>query len=91
MAKAIVTMKLATTSPDVDMEQLTQNAQSCIKEHTTGDIRCEVEPMAFGLKALKVTFVVDEDESSTDTFESALGQLEGVQSVQTIDMRRALG
>ena len=54
-------------------------------------MKTEQEPIAFGLKALKITFVMDEDKGSTDPLEETLKNLDGVNSVETIDVRRAVG
>ena len=59
--------------------------------HKGGEIRKEVEDIAFGLKALKITFVMDESIGSADALEEQLKEIEGVKSVETIDVRRALG
>lgn len=45
------------------------------------------EPMAFGIKALMVTLVIDE-EKGTDAVETALSALEGVSSVQVASYDR---
>ena len=48
-------------------------------------------PVAFGLKALNVTFVMDEKKGSTDALEADLGVIEGVESVEVTDVRRTIG
>ena len=45
------------------------------------------EPMAFGIKALMVTIVIDEEKGS-DSTETALSALEGVSSVQVASYDR---
>ena len=47
------------------------------------------EPIAFGLKAVIVTFIFPE-EKEMDTLEESLAKIRDVNSVQIIDMRRAL-
>ena len=54
-------------------------------------MKFEEDPIGFGLNALKVTFVMDEEGGSTDKLEEDLKSIEGITSVEVIDMRRALG
>lgn len=93
MASVIVTMKIMPSSPDVDYDAITAAAVEKVDAYTgkDADKKTELEPIAFGLKAVKVTFVMDEDKGSTDALETSLGEIEGVQSVETADVRRALG
>ena len=54
-------------------------------------MKSEQEPIAFGLKALKITFAMDENKGSTDTLEEDINGIEGVNSVEVVDVRRAIG
>jgi elongation factor 1-beta len=93
MAKAVVTIKLMPESPDVDLKKIEHVASSKIDHFTgeTGEKRYVVEPIAFGLKALKITFVMDEKIGSTDSLEQAILEIDGVQSAEVVDVRRAIG
>ena len=92
MANAIVTIKLMPESPDVDMDALLVETKKLIAEFAgEGDTKDEIEPIAFGLKALKVTFVMDEALGSPDKLEETVGALPGVNSFEVVDVRRALG
>jgi len=96
MASVIVTIKIMPSSPDVDLDALydksTEKINSFIDEkHKNGEIRKELEPIGFGLTALKILFVMDENIGSTDKLEENIKSLEGVESVETTDVRRALG
>lgn len=48
----------------------------------------QVEPVAYGLKALKVTIVMDDKEGGPDMLEEALGQIAGVGGVSVSDLGR---
>ena len=92
MASVIVTMKIMPVSPEVDMEAL----ENSVKEKIIGfagktETKTEVEPIAFGLKALKIIFVMDEAVGSTEKLENQVAEIEGVNSVEVPDVRRALG
>ena len=92
MGKVIVTLKIMPESPDVDLDALDATIKTKITESTGDDeFKSEQEPIGFGLKALKITFIVDEDKGSTDALEEAIGTIDGVNSVEAIDVRRAMG
>lgn len=93
MAKAVVTLKIMPLDPSVDLKAIEHKASLKIDHFTKepGEKRYEIEPIAFGLKALKITFVMDEKIGSTDALEQDIGKLDGVNSVEVIDVRRAIG
>ncbi len=93
MAQAIVTLKIMPESPDVDLSGVQKEAETKIDAFVgeSGEKRAEEEPIAFGLKALKLTFVMDEAKGSTESLENEIAGLDGVQSVDVVDVRRALG
>jgi len=52
--------------------------------------RLEEEPIAFGLKALKFTKIVEDGEGAVDKVEDALGKVDNVKEVETIAVSRGL-
>jgi len=90
MGTAIIKMKIMPTSPDVDLGPIEEKAKEIISKDTPSQIQSEQEPIAFGLKALILTFTWDEDKSA-DEMEEALRTIENVKSAEVIDMRRAFG
>lgn len=92
MANAIVTVKIMPEDPSVDLEKVKAHALNDIEHYAgKGDTKVEIEPIAFGLKALKITFIVDEKLGSPEPLERKLEKIEGVNSVETVDVRRAIG
>lgn len=92
MAKAIVTIKIMPESPDIDLNALSVAAKEKIADFAgEGETREEIEPVAFGLKALKITFVMDEAKGSPEPVEKEIESIDGVNSVEVIDVRRAIG
>ncbi len=92
MADVILTFKIMPESPDVDLVAL----EALIKEKILafageGEIRVEVVPIAFGLNALNVVFVADEAQGGTESLEAEITELNGVNSVEVTDVRRAIG
>lgn len=96
MASVIVTLKIMPSSPEADLDKIYEESVKRIKEfvdekHKDGEFRKEIEPIGFGLKALKILFVMNEDIGSTDKLEEQIKQMEEVESVEAIDVRRAVG
>ena len=91
MANVVITLKVMPEGVDTNLEDLKKAVNSKIKKFSGGDSRIEIEPVAFGLKALKFTFVSDEKKGGTDELENQIINIEGVNSVNVIDVRRALG
>ena len=52
--------------------------------------RIEEEPIAFGLKAVKATFLVPEIDGKMDELEEKLNSIEHVGSVEIVGMSRSL-
>lgn len=91
MAQVILTFKIMPESPDVDLSLVKQKASDMISEFGGEVGKSEEQPIAFGLKALLLFVVMDESKGSTDSLEENLGKVEGVQSVEVTDVRRAIG
>lgn len=95
MATAVVTVKIMPESPEVNLEEVKGKVQAVIREFTGRDDpveqKVEIEPIAFGLKALKIIFTMDEEKGSPDVLEGKIVEIEGVQSFEVVDVRRAIG
>jgi len=90
MAKAIITVKLMMDSPETDISAVDAKAKEVIEAEGGEYGKSEIEPVAFGLKALNVILIADEALGS-DVFENKLAEIEGVSNAQVTDFRRALG
>ena len=92
MAQVIVTLKIMPESPEIDLVKIEHEAKAKVVDFSQNDeMKSEQEPIAFGLKALKIKFVMDENKGSTDALEESIKGIEGVNSVETVDVRRAVG
>ncbi len=96
MASIIVTLKIMPSAPETDLDKIYTHASKHIRDfvdqkHKDGEIRKQIEPIGFGLKALKVLFVMDENIGGTDKLEEQIKHIEGVESVEATDVRRAIG
>ncbi|MEA3430670.1 MAG: elongation factor 1-beta [Nanoarchaeota archaeon] len=92
MGTAIATITIMPVTPDVNLDDVQVKALEMIKAFA-GDreTKIEIEPIAFGLKALKILFVMDEDKGSPDIVAEKIIAIEGVQSAEVTDVRRAIG
>ena len=92
MANAIVTIKIMPISPEADLAKIEESAKEKIKTFAgEGETKTEEEPIAFGLKALKIIFVMDENKGSPDPLAEDINSLEEVNSAEVVDVRRAIG
>ncbi len=92
MANVVVTLKVMPESPSVNLVELFSNIEPIMKDFSGEEqFRKEEEPVAFGLKALKITFVMDENKGSTEEMEKKIEALDEVNSVDVVDVRRAVG
>jgi|TARA_Y100000310_G_scaffold334274_1_gene413726 elongation factor 1-beta len=92
MAQVVATIKIMPENPESDLSSIQDKAEEEIKKFAgETPIKAEQEPIAFGLKALKLTFVMDEDKGSTETLETDIKKIPGINSVETVDVRRAIG
>ena len=91
MVIAGVQFKILPENVDTDLEDVKVNLQKKLKT-LKGAIFNDFkeEPIAFGLKALVLTFALPESEE-VDLVQNELQKVKGVSSVQLIDYRRAVG
>ena len=90
MGTALLRIKLMPTSPEVNFEEIKEKAKVIVEKGKGRNCSFEEEPIAFGLKALIVSFDIDE-EQELEPVEEGLRNLENINSAQVIDMRRAFG
>ncbi len=90
MATAIITFKIMPVDPSIDLAAVEGTAKELIAK-AGGELgKVEIEPVAFGLNAIKLYVVIDE-KLGGDDIETALKGIQGVNSCEIIDFRRALG
>ena len=92
MASVVITIKIMPESPETDLKEIEKSSKEYIKSFTgETEIRVEEENIAFGLIALKITFVMNESKGNIDPLEDQLRNIDGVNSVEVIDVRRTIG
>lgn len=90
MGLAVVKMKLMPVSPDVNLDEIKKKAEKIINDAEAKGTKTEIEPIAFGLNALIIIFGWDE-EKDLEPLENSLKEIENVNSIEMIDIRRAIG
>lgn len=92
MADVIVKLKVMPSDPGADLLKIQQACEVEIKKFGAKVIHSvKQEPVAFGLKAVVIIFLIDEKISNMDVLEAAIKKIHEVQSAEIIDVRRALG
>jgi len=90
MSVAAVKIKIMPDSPETDMMKIERNVKSVLEKDGVKNPKFEIQPIAFGLKALVIMFGWPE-EKPLEGLEEKLGRIKEVSSVQVIDIRRAIG
>ena len=89
MGKVIVTARLMPDRPDTNLDEIGKVAKTIIEK--SGEFgRMEIQPIAFGLKAVVLYFVIPEKEGGTEEIEKSLSEIPHVHSIEIVDVRRAL-
>lgn len=90
MVMAFIKMKIMPESPESDLEGIRSECEKKFASVGAKVHSVEIEPIAFGLKALIFTISWPE-EKEQNTVEEAIKSVKNVQSAEIIDFRRAFG
>ena len=90
MSVVAVKIKIMPDSPEADMMKIEKNVKVILEKNGVKNPKFEVQPIAFGLKALIMMFGWPEDKQ-LEELEEKLKRTKSVSSVQVIDIRRAIG
>ena len=92
MASVVVTLRVMPNNPNVDLSKIEVDAKKEIVGFCDSkEFKTQIVPVAFGLKSLNILFVMDESIGSTEELERKISQIDGVESVEVTDVRRAVG
>ncbi|MHA2027100.1 MAG: elongation factor 1-beta [Candidatus Thorarchaeota archaeon] len=81
MARVVMTLRIMPDGVEVDLDDLLERIKTAIPEET--DLGAtETQPVAFGLKALRMNLSRDESLGGTDDIEAAISAVEGVSQVE---------
>jgi len=82
MGKVAAAYNLMPEDPDYPVENITDAIPDSIPDGVKMSA-FEVKPLAFGLKVIEATFVMQDEEGIVDKLEEALNVIPGIQSVET--------
>jgi len=87
MGIAGIKIKIMPSSPNVNIGTIKTKAQDIVKTNGGRNRDYEIEPIAFGLKAV-IAFFEWPEEKELESLEEQLKAIENVNSIQVIDMRK---
>ena len=88
MGEVAAKIKIMPKSVDTNLVELKEMIKCAIP--VGADLHGEIieEPIAFGLKALIVTLIVNDREGGTEAVEEAFAKVSGVENVQVLELYR---
>ncbi|MDK2892252.1 elongation factor 1-beta [Methanohalophilus sp.] len=87
MGDVAATIKIMPESVDTDLDAIKEKIVEVLPEGAEL-YGSEIEPVAFGLKALKVVILVGDLEGGTESVEEAINNIDGVESLQVVELGR---
>ena len=90
MGVTAVKIKIMPTSPETDLKKLEANVKEVLEKNSIQNPQFEIQPIAFGLKAI-ITMFGWPEEKDLDPLEEEMKKIPEVNSVDVIDIRRAIG
>lgn len=92
MGQLIITIKIMPKSPELDLNEIEKNTKEIIIKYVgEGEMRVSQEPLAFGLSSLNIIFVMNEADNKLNEIEEEVAKIEGVNSIEVTDVRKAIG
>lgn len=93
MANAIVTMRIMPEGLEVDLEKVATKAEAKIDAFVGKHMEKQVsfQPVAFGLKAVEIMFMMNEALGSPDVVADSIATIDGVQNAEVTNVTRAMG
>ena len=91
LANVVITLRIMPIGVETNLAKIEKSVLEKIRNYTNNKtIKSEQEPIAFGLKALKIIFTADENKS-LEMLENSIKENPDIASVLAIDVRRAIG
>ncbi len=87
MGEVFLKYRIMPEGADTDLDALQQAIKAALPEFASMQ-NCEAKPFAFGMKALEIGFVVEDEEGNNDKVEAAVSGVEHVQGVDLLEMGR---
>ncbi len=82
-----VKIKIMPVSPEVNLKEIEKKVKELIEKNNGINRKYEIEPVAFGLRAL-IAFFEWPEEKELEPLEEKVKKIKDVSSIQIIDMRK---
>lgn len=83
----VVNLRIMPTDTEVDFEPIKRELEKIVSKY--GRIhKTELKPVAFGLNSLEVLILLNDDRGGMEKIESRINELDGVGSVEVVDINR---
>ena len=87
MGQVLVTFEIMPEGLEVDLGEMRKGVEAKVKG--TGKIeQVEIKPIAFGLQALMMNIVVEDEEGMMDRMEQLIGSVPGVQNARVFALNK---
>ncbi len=83
MGKVAIVIRIMPESADLSMDRLKENIGKTVPLQNVS-----IEPIAFGLKAINATVLVDDAEGASEAVEEKIRKVSGVGELQILEMNR---
>ncbi|MFP4546267.1 MAG: elongation factor 1-beta [Methanomassiliicoccales archaeon] len=85
MGKVAAVYNLMPDDPEVSIEGIKEGIPQVIPRGVQVS-NLEIRPVAFGLKMIEATFMMEDEEANVDKLEESLQQIDGVQTVENVSV-----
>ncbi|MBA3046534.1 MAG: elongation factor 1-beta [Candidatus Thermoplasmatota archaeon] len=87
MGQVLLTFEIMPNGLEVDLDTMRKGVETKISGFCKIE-QVEIKPIAFGLKALMMNIVVEDEEGMMDRVEAEIGSVEGVQSARVFALNK---
>ena len=85
MGQVAMIYRIMPESPE-KMDGIKKEVEELVKSVGAELNRAEEKPIAFGLKALEITILMDDKSGKSGELEEGMNAIDGVQSMELVDM-----
>lgn len=90
MGQVLLKYRVMPEDVSTDMVQLEKAIAAALPQGVAKVSKAEAKPFAFGMKALHVSIIVEDEEGNNDKVEAALQSVPGAQGAELLDMGRLM-
>ena len=90
MGQVLLKYRVMPEDVSTDMAQLEKAIAAALPKGVAKVSKAEAKPFAFGMKALHVSIIVEDEEGNNDKVEAALQSVPGAQGAELLDMGRLM-